>query len=625
MAKAKRPNPQASATSLEPVTLALVKLGVFLTLLVISPAGRETFRLPKDLLLRAEGILLLTIAAAGLAAGALSPRLMPWKSPAVVLALIAAGWAIATALASTNKPLSVLSLLTIVPATVIFLATFLVARGRGFELLTPLLWAGALNCLLYLSQLLGIFNPIQFTSAFKGHNAATGFLGNANDLGSALLPIAVAAAALAFADPEHRRRNWFVAGLVTLTVFASVSIAAIGALVVALVVMTLLLDWRKTAVALVALAIVGAIAAAAYAPFRYRVEDIANAARGGSFDRLLSGRLASFSSAIAMLHDHSLTGVGPGTFGWNYLPYKIEVTEADPELFRDTAAANFNFEEVHNDHLEILAETGIPGYAVFVAALVWLMLGSVRRPRGEETGATPTQSWARLVSLPLASGFAVIALAQYPLQLASAMSATLFVAALSAAWRPSTAPGAAPQSAARPRLGTGAIVAIAIVLSVVPVWFLAVVPWGCNVTTREMEAAMADALRGNPQARAYLAANTGKAERCRRHVRHDQSLNVAVASAYSLTGRSTEALAVYEDALRYDRRPEIYFNIGGIYLRTGYSEKAFDNFLTAARFNPGLADRISGDAMKSRVKYELARRQNNQAVSRRHRGGSRPR
>lgn len=609
MAKTKRPNPQISAASLERVTLALVKWGVFLTLLVISPAGRETFRLPKDLLLRTEGTLLLAIAAVGLAAGALSPHRMPWKSPAVVLAMVALGWAIATSLMSTNRPLSTLSLLTIVPATVIFLATFLVARGRGFELLTPLLWAGAINCLLYLSQLLGIFNPIQFTAAFTGHNAATGFLGNANDLGSALLPIAVAATALAFADTEHRRRNWFFAGLVTLTVFASVSIAAIGALVVALVVMTLLLDWRKTAVALVALAIVGAIAAAAYAPFRYRVEDIAKAAKEGSFDRLLSGRLASFSSAMAMLRDHSLTGVGPGTFGWNYLPYKIEVTEADPESFRDTAAASFNFEEVHNDHLEILAETGIPGYAIFVAALVWLMLGSARR-RGDDVAVpSPTHTWVRLASLPLAAGFAVLALAQYPLQLASAMSATLFVATLSAAWRPSTEPDAEPQSAPRARLGTGAIVAIAVALSVVPVWFLAVVPWGCNVTTREMEAAMAEALRGNPQARAYLAANTGRAERCRKHVRHDQSLNVAVASAYSLTGRSAEALAVYEDALRYDRRPEIYFNIGGIYLKTGYSEKAFDNFLTAARFNPGLADRISGDSMKSRVKYELAQRQ----------------
>ena len=609
MAKTKRPNPQTSAASLERVTLALVKWGVFLTLLVISPAGRETFRLPKDLLLRTEGTLLLAIAAVGLAAGALSPRRVPWKSPAVVLAMMALGWAIATALLSTNRPLSTLSLLTIVPAAVIFLATFLVARGRGFELLTPLLWAGAINCLLYLSQLLGIFSPIQFTAAFKGHNAATGLLGNANDLGSALLPIAVAAAALAFADPEHRRRNWFFALLVTLTVFASVSIAAIGALVVALVVMTLLLDWRKTAVALVALAIAGAIAAAAYTPFRYRVEDIAKAAGEGSFDRLLSGRLASFSSAIAMLRDHALTGVGPGTFGWNYLPYKIEVTEADPESFRDTAAANFNFEEVHNDHLEILAETGIPGYAIFVAALVWLMLGSVRRRGADEAVLSPAQTWVRLASLPLASGFAVLALAQYPLQLASAMSATLFVAALSAAWRPSTEPDAEPQSAPRARLGTGAIVAIAVALSVLPVWFLAVVPWGCNVTTKEMEAAMAEALRGNLQARAYLAANTGKAERCRKHVRHDQSLNVAVASAYSLTGRSAEALAVYEDALRYDRRPEIYFNIGGIYLKTGYSEKAFDNFLTAARFNPGLADRISGDSMKSRVKYELAQRQ----------------
>lgn len=610
MAKAKKPTPHSPAASLEGVTLTLVKWGVFLTLVVISPAGRETFRLPKDLLLRTEGVLLLAIAAVGLAVGALSPRRLPWRSPAVILAAAAAGWAVITALLSTNRPLSALSLLTIVPATIIFLATFLVARGRGFELLTPLLWAGSINCVFYLSQLLGILNPIEFTAAFQGHNAATGFLGNANDVGSALFPIAVAALALAFSDPAHKERNWFVAALVILTVFVSVSFAAIGALVVAIVVMTLLLDWRKALIALTALSVVGAIAAASYIPFRYRVQDIAKATREGSFDRLLSGRLASFSSAIEMLRDHPLTGTGPGTFGWNYLPYKIEVIEADPELFQHTEATSFNFEEVHNDHLEVITETGLPGYAIMVAALVWLMLGSLRRRRGDdEPEPTPTQRWVRLASLPLAAGFAVIALAQYPLQLASSMSSTLFVAALSAAWRPSADTADETEREPRGRLGTAAIVAIAIALSVVPVWLLAVVPWSCNVTTKDMEAAMTEALRGNAQARAYLAANLPKAERCRNHVRHDQSLNVAVASAYSLTGRSTEALAVYEDALRYDRRPEIYFNIGGIYLRTGESEKAFENFLTAARFNRRLADRINGDAMKSRVKYELMLRQ----------------
>ncbi|MGK2855605.1 MAG: O-antigen ligase family protein [Thermoanaerobaculia bacterium] len=610
MAKAKRPDPRTPAASLEGVTLAILKWGVFLSLVVISPAGRETFRIPKDLLLRAEGVLLLAVAAVGLAAGALSLRRVPWKSPAVVLSALAVGWATATALASTNQPLSAFSLLAIIPATVIFLATFLVARGRGLELLTPLMWAGALNCILYLSQLLGIFNPIQFTAAFRGHNAATGFLGNANDVGSALLPIAIAAVAKAFADSEHKLRNWLVAGLLTLTVFVSVSIAAIGALVVALVAMTLLLDWRKTVVVLLALAIVGTIAAASYKPFRFRVDDIVKATREGSFDRLLSGRLASFSSAINMLRDHPLTGTGPGTFGWNYMPYKIEVTDANPEPFRRTAAASFNFDEVHNDHLEILAETGVPGYAVFLAALAWLALGSVRRRSGDDAAEHgPTETWARLASLPLASGLAVLALAQYPLQLASATSVTLFVAALAVAWRPSSEPDAEePGNVPRARLGTAPMIAIAVMLSIVPIWFLAWIPWRCNKTTKAMEVAMTEALRGNPQARAFLAANLESAERCRRHVPYDQSLNVAVASAYSMTGRPTEALAVYEDALRYDRRPEIYFNIGGVYLKTGYSEKAFENFVTAARFNPSLADRISGDAMKGRVKYELSRR-----------------
>ena len=610
MAKAKKTTSQLSAAPLETVTLALVTWGVLITLIVISLAGRESFRLPKDLVLRTEGILLLALAAAGIATRAIAPRDLPWKSPAIILAGVATCWSIITALLSTNRPLSALSLLTMVPAAIIFVATFLVARGRGPELLTLLLWAGAINSLLYLGQLTGIVNPIEFTAAFRGHSAATAFLGNANDVGSALLPIALAATALAFADSRHKVRNWVVATLLSATIFVSVSIAAIGALVVALLAMTLLVDWRKTLVALATVTIVGASGVAAYTPFGDRIDDIVNAARQRSFDRLLSGRLASFSSAARMLRDHPVTGVGPGTFGWNYLPYKIAVTEANPDLFRDTAAVRFNFEEVHNDHLEILAETGIPGFLILLAALGCLALGSFRRRREQDDELAVRETWARLASLPLAAGFAVLALAQYPLQLASSLAATLFVVALCAAWRPASDTDKQPAREDQPaRLGAMPIVAIALIVSALPLWLLVVVPWRCNVTTKAMESAMSAALRGNPQARAFLAANVEDAERCRRHVRHDQSLNVSVASAYSMTGRPDEALAVYEEALRYDRRPEIYFNIAGIQLRKGYSEKAFENFLTAARFNPTLVDRINGESMKSRVRSELARLQ----------------
>ena len=613
MARAKQTTPQPLQAPLENATAAIVKWGLFLVLLAISPAGRETFRVPKDLLLRAEGILLISLALVGLVAGAFSIRRVPVRSPAVILAALAVGWAVVTSVLSTNRPLSALSLLTIVPATAVFLATFLIARRRGVELLAPLLWAGVVNSLLYLGQLFGIVTPFKLTEAFTGHNAATGFLGNANDLGSTLLPIAIAVTALALTDRENVVRNRLAAALMVVTVLISVSIAAIGALVVALVVMTLLIDWRKSAIAITALAIVGTIAVTTYEPFRYRVRDIGTAARTSSFDRLLSGRLASFTSAARMLRDRPLTGMGPGTFGWNYFPYKIEVTEARPDRFRDSAPSRFNFDEVHNDHLEILAETGVPGYLILLAALAWLATGSLRTRDTDEPEASTVSSWSRLTSLPLASGFAVIALAQYPLQLASSISATLFVMALCAAWRPRTKAEApvsdekvAPLS---PRIGTRPMLAVAVALAAIPVWTLVIVPWKCNITTKAMEAAMEAALQGNPGARAFLSANLEAAERCRKHVRHDQSLNVAVAATYAMLDRSSEALAVYEAALRYDRRPEIYFNIGGIYLRSGYAEEAFENFLSAARFNPALAHKISGEGMKTRVLTELERRE----------------
>ena len=51
--------------------LEALKWGIFLVLVAISPSGRETFRVPKDLVLRAEGTLLVAVVLTALLAGAL--------------------------------------------------------------------------------------------------------------------------------------------------------------------------------------------------------------------------------------------------------------------------------------------------------------------------------------------------------------------------------------------------------------------------------------------------------------------------------------------------------------------------------------------------------------------------
>jgi tetratricopeptide (TPR) repeat protein len=71
---------------------------------------------------------------------------------------------------------------------------------------------------------------------------------------------------------------------------------------------------------------------------------------------------------------------------------------------------------------------------------------------------------------------------------------------------------------------------------------------------------------------------------------------------YRTIGRNEVALGLYQQALRYDRRPEIYTNIGDTYFTLGDREKAYDNYLTAALFHPEWLRFIDDGAMRVRVR-----------------------
>jgi O-antigen ligase len=88
-----------------------------------------------------------------------------------------------------------------------------------------------------------------------------------------------------------------------------------------------------------------------------------------------------------------------------------------------------NFGEAHNDHLQTLAVSGIPGYLIFAGALITLGALSFRR-----TDEDLRSRFAHALALPLAGGFAVVTLAQFPLELASTASIAIHFAALGCAW-----------------------------------------------------------------------------------------------------------------------------------------------------------------------------------------------
>jgi O-antigen ligase len=150
-----------------------------------------------------------------------------------------------------------------------------------------------------------------------------------------------------------------------------------------------------------------------------------------NWDTVTSGRVLPYLAAGYMFRDHPIMGVGPGCFKWEYFPYKVKINALYSKL---VVGWGINFGEVHNDHLQVLAETGLPGYAIFIAAAVLLGAASLRPVHNPAPSAEAR--FSRLASLPLVAGFLIAALGQFPLELAATNTVNLFLFALCCAWRP---------------------------------------------------------------------------------------------------------------------------------------------------------------------------------------------
>jgi len=57
-------------------------------------------------------------------------------------------------------------------------------------------------------------------------------------------------------------------------------------------------------------------------------------------------------------------------------------------------------------------------------------------------------------------------------------------------------------------------------------------------------------------------------------------------------GRNREAIAAYEAALQFDRRPELYLNLGQTQVAIGDSKSALQNFVRACIYFPAYLDEV---------------------------------
>jgi len=408
----------------------VVALFAVITPLFIVRGAHDSFRLPKDGLFRAEAIVLvaLYIAAAIIRPPHISH--IAWRKRDIAVPLVILAWLVVTTIASTNVALSLDALVTACAATVVFFATLGFARRRGFKTLFVILVPAVINAIIGALQEFNMWELFRAPAGVTHHQRSTALIGNPNDAGGYIAAAALAAVVGAIVNREYRRHFTAAAALLTVGLIINQTLTALVAFgVAALLAFAMRSRWKALVAAGVALMII-AVTSVAFAPMRQRATNIRKWMREGNYNAILTSRGAPFVAAALMARDHPLTGVGPGCFAWQYFPYKIEAEKRVPSL-RQSYTRGTNYGEVHNDHLQTLAETGVPGYLIFLFAAGSLAMMSWPRP-----AAVPDdrREFTRMLALPLAAEFLILAVAQFPLELTAVRAQFIFLAALCAAW-----------------------------------------------------------------------------------------------------------------------------------------------------------------------------------------------
>lgn len=414
-----------------PLILTVILLGALAIPLVVLPQTFDAFRLPKELALRAEAVLLVAAALASLTLGwRPTPRLSALRSPLYFLPLLALAWLAVVTLTSTNHALSITRLIAGVATLLVYFATVHVADRGGLALVAVPLAAASFNAVVGILQELHVWMPFGENADVRHHLQCSAFIGNPNEVGSYLAIAALVAMAAAAADRARRAGFAAVAVVLVAGVIASQTLTALGALIAGAFALFALVSRRHALRVAVAAALVVVLLVLAVAPLRQRATNVARWLRDGDYNAVVTDRLTPFAAASLMARDRPLFGVGPGAFAWNYYDYKVRAEQRVPAL-RKAWSRGVNFGEVHNDHLQVLAEGGVVGYALFAAILVVLGALSIRH---RNAGTTP-RCFAMLLALPLAVSWAVLSIAQFPLETTAVRMLLLYFAALCVAWR----------------------------------------------------------------------------------------------------------------------------------------------------------------------------------------------
>lgn len=397
--------------------------------LAIMPDLLDRFHVIKESLMRAEAILGAFLLLAALTLG--GARFREMLRERALLAVTAAGvaWTGLTALLSTHRGLSNDSFVSVLTSALLFLVVWYAAPRISLAIFDVLVPVVMINAALAAVQEYGIHDPfLHDDPELAQHLKATGLIGNPNVVGS-FMALAAVILTVAAVSVRGLRRWLYVLGALcaTVSVLVSLTRTALIALAAGLVLLAIGRSMRRAVAVIVTVGLLFGAGVAFRVPLVMRVLELPRLAREGGLEVASSGRVAPALVAWEMFRDRPLTGVGPGAYRYGFTEYKTRVREQYGAMVQGTTPTSFG--DAHNDHVQLLAEVGLPGYLLFVGFLVALWL-AVRRGGGDDA----RQRIARTLLIPLGGTFLLLSLAQFPLHLAVTRHLLVTFAGLAIGW-----------------------------------------------------------------------------------------------------------------------------------------------------------------------------------------------
>lgn len=388
--------------------------------LIVVPRGLDSFRWPKEIAFRGFAILLMVGWSLRRIDAQNRDRLASkLKSPDVALPMLIVLWTALTTFTAVNRLWAIEALVTVIASVVIWFSARAVLARFGLIGVDAAMIPAVLNAGLVSLQEFGVWNPFQMPAEAQGHQASTALIGNPNDVGVFLLFPAVAAAVIVVTQRGLRQLIYIpISALLVLGLVASGTRAAVVAFLASFFAMGLVQGTRSRIAVLAVSLVVGAVTLFV---MRDRFLPLIDAARSKQYNVVFSERLPAFLTAFEMLRSHPAMGVGPGGFKYQYMPYRLQLQDRYPPSW--VSGWPMNFGEVHNDHLQVAAETGVIGLGLFLAAIGVLLR------KGRSLHSDPSAKFSSVLAVALATATTLVCVLQFPLQLAAPRLMLLFLAA----------------------------------------------------------------------------------------------------------------------------------------------------------------------------------------------------